>query len=270
MSRRPRCSCVGNYVWSDGTKRIEWSIARASVTLPAAAGRPVLSTMATQTGVVLPENALLYSSPEHLRRTPENTLRRPRCSAAERPPADGTSDDKQIAWSIARACHAVAAGDRSCSQWRADADRRRVEWRTHRSPSPETPGGRTPGNTPRRPRWSAKQNYTPGQTARATISRSRGRSLGGCISDTTVLMESFCARARRRSACSAPTRPWPCALLLPRRGTTIPEAAWSAWRRERRFPWVCITSTRSWTKVKTILFHTIKTTSFVVYTLATR
>ena len=94
-----------NYVWSDGTsddKRIEWSIARASVTPPAAVTGLVYNGE-TQTGVVLPENALFTLTGNTAKNAGEYTATASLLSKQNYVWADGTSDDKQIAWSIARA-----------------------------------------------------------------------------------------------------------------------------------------------------------------------
>ena len=94
-----------NYVWSDGTsddKRIEWSIARASVTPPAAVTGLVYNGE-TQTGVVLPENALFTLTGSTAKNAGEYTATASLVSKQNYVWADGTSDDKQIAWSIARA-----------------------------------------------------------------------------------------------------------------------------------------------------------------------
>ena len=94
-----------NYVWSDGTsddKRIEWSIARASVTPPAAVTGLVYNGE-TQTGVVLPENALFTLTGNTAKNAGEYTATASLVSKQNYVWADGTSDDKQIAWSIAKA-----------------------------------------------------------------------------------------------------------------------------------------------------------------------
>ena len=94
-----------NYVWSDGTsddKRIEWSIARASVTPPAAVTGLVYNGE-TQTGVVLPENALFTLTGNTAKNAGEYTATASLVSKRNYVWADGTSDDKQIAWSIAKA-----------------------------------------------------------------------------------------------------------------------------------------------------------------------
>ena len=94
-----------NYVWADGTsddKRIEWSIARASVTPPAAVTGLVYNGE-TQTGVVLPENALFTLTGNTAKNAGEYTATASLLSKQNYVWADGTSDDKQIAWSIARA-----------------------------------------------------------------------------------------------------------------------------------------------------------------------
>ena len=94
-----------NYVWSDGTsddKRIEWSIARASVTPPAAVTGLVYNGE-TQTGVVLPENALFTLTGNTAKNAGEYTATASLLSKQNYVWADGTSDDKQIAWSIAKA-----------------------------------------------------------------------------------------------------------------------------------------------------------------------
>ncbi len=94
-----------NYVWSDGTsddKRIEWSIARASVTPPAAVTGLVYNGE-TQTGVVLPENALFTLTGSTAKNAGEYTATASLVSKQNYVWADGTSDDKQIAWSIAKA-----------------------------------------------------------------------------------------------------------------------------------------------------------------------
>ena len=94
-----------NYVWSDGTsddKRIEWSIARASVTPPAAVTGLVYNGE-TQTGVVLPENALFTLTGNTAKNAGEYTATASLLSKQNYVWADGTSDDKRIAWSIARA-----------------------------------------------------------------------------------------------------------------------------------------------------------------------
>ena len=94
-----------NYVWADGTsddKRIEWSIARASVTPPAAVTGLVYNGE-TQTGVVLPENALFTLTGNTAKNAGEYTATASLVSKQNYVWADGTSDDKQIAWSIAKA-----------------------------------------------------------------------------------------------------------------------------------------------------------------------
>ena len=94
-----------NYVWSDGTsddKRIAWSIARASVTPPAAVTGLVYNGE-TQTGVVLPENALFTLTGNTAKNAGEYTATASLLSKQNYVWADGTSDDKQIAWSIAKA-----------------------------------------------------------------------------------------------------------------------------------------------------------------------
>ena len=94
-----------NYVWSDGTsddKRIEWSIARASVTPPAAVTGLVYNGE-TQTGVVLPENALFILTGNTAKNAGEYTATASLVSKQNYVWSDGTSDDKQIAWSIAKA-----------------------------------------------------------------------------------------------------------------------------------------------------------------------
>ena len=94
-----------NYVWADGTsddKRIEWSIARASVTPPAAVTGLVYNGE-TQTGVVLPENALFTLTGNTAKNAGEYTATASLLSKQNYVWADGTSDDKQIAWSIAKA-----------------------------------------------------------------------------------------------------------------------------------------------------------------------
>ena len=94
-----------NYVWSDGTsddKRIEWSIARASVTPPAAVTGLVYNGE-TQTGVVLPENALFTLTGNTAKNAGEYTATASLVSKQNYVWSDGTSDDKQIAWSIAKA-----------------------------------------------------------------------------------------------------------------------------------------------------------------------
>ena len=94
-----------NYVWSDGTsddKRIEWSIARASVTPPAAVTGLVYNGE-TQTGVVLPENALFTLTGNTAKNAGKYTATASLVSKQNYVWADGTSDDKQIAWSIAKA-----------------------------------------------------------------------------------------------------------------------------------------------------------------------
>ena len=94
-----------NYVWSDGTsddKRIAWSIARASVTPPAAVTGLVYNGE-TQTGVVLPENALFTLTGNTAKNAGEYTATASLVSKQNYVWADGTSDNKQIAWSIAKA-----------------------------------------------------------------------------------------------------------------------------------------------------------------------
>ena len=94
-----------NYVWSDGTsddKRIAWSIARASVTPPAAVTGLVYNGE-TQTGVVLPENALFTLTGNTAKNAGKYTATASLVSKQNYVWADGTSDDKQIAWSIAKA-----------------------------------------------------------------------------------------------------------------------------------------------------------------------
>ena len=94
-----------NYVWADGTsddKRIEWSIARASVTPPTAVTGLVYNGE-TQTGVVLPENALFTLTGNTAKNAGEYTATASLLSKQNYVWADGTSDDKQIAWSIAKA-----------------------------------------------------------------------------------------------------------------------------------------------------------------------
>ena len=94
-----------NYVWADGTsddKRIAWSIARASVTPPAAVTGLVYNGE-TQTGVVLPENALFTLIGNTAKNAGEYTATASLVSKQNYVWADGTSDDKQIAWSIAKA-----------------------------------------------------------------------------------------------------------------------------------------------------------------------
>ena len=94
-----------NYVWSDGTsddKRIEWSIARASVTPPAAVTGLVYNGE-TQTGVVLPENALFTLTGNTAKNAGEYTATASLLSKQNYVWSDGTSDDKRIEWSIARA-----------------------------------------------------------------------------------------------------------------------------------------------------------------------
>ena len=94
-----------NYVWSDGTsddKRIEWSIARAFVTPPTAVTGLVYNGE-TQTGVVLPENALFTLTGNTAKNAGEYTATASLLSKQNYVWADGTSDDKQIAWSIAKA-----------------------------------------------------------------------------------------------------------------------------------------------------------------------
>ena len=94
-----------NYVWSDGTsddKRIEWSITRASVTPPTAVTGLVYNGE-TQTGVVLPENALFTLTGNTAKNAGEYTATASLLSKQNYVWADGTSDDKQIAWSIAKA-----------------------------------------------------------------------------------------------------------------------------------------------------------------------
>ena len=94
-----------NYVWADGTsddKRIAWSIARASVTPPAAVTGLVYNGE-TQTGVVLPENALFTLTGNTAKNAGKYTATASLVSKQNYVWADGTSDDKQIAWSIAKA-----------------------------------------------------------------------------------------------------------------------------------------------------------------------
>ena len=94
-----------NYVWADGTsddKQIAWSIARASVTPPAAVTGLVYNGE-TQTGVVLPENALFTLTGNTAKNAGEYTATASLVSKQNYVWADGTSDDKQIAWSIAKA-----------------------------------------------------------------------------------------------------------------------------------------------------------------------
>ena len=94
-----------NYVWSDGTsddKKIAWSIARASVTPPTAVTGLVYNGE-TQTGVVLPENALFTLTGNTAKNAGEYTATASLLSKQNYVWADGTSDDKQIAWSIAKA-----------------------------------------------------------------------------------------------------------------------------------------------------------------------
>ena len=94
-----------NYVWADGTsddKRIAWSIARASVTPPAAVTGLVYNGE-TQTGVVLPENALFTLTGNTAKNAGEYTATASLVSKQNYVWSDGTSDDKQIAWSIAKA-----------------------------------------------------------------------------------------------------------------------------------------------------------------------
>lgn len=94
-----------NYVWSDGTsddKRIEWSIARAFVTPPTAVTGLVYNGE-TQTGVELPENALFTLTGNTAKNAGEYTATASLVSKQNYVWADGTSDDKQIAWSIAKA-----------------------------------------------------------------------------------------------------------------------------------------------------------------------
>ena len=94
-----------NYVWSDGTsddKQIAWLIARASVTPPAAVTGLVYNGE-TQTGVVLPENALFTLTGNTAKNAGEYTATASLVSKQNYVWADGTSDDKQIAWSIAKA-----------------------------------------------------------------------------------------------------------------------------------------------------------------------
>ena len=94
-----------NYVWSDGTsddKQIAWSIARASVTPPAAVTGLVYNGE-TQTGVELPENALFTLTGNTAKNAGEYTATASLLSKQNYVWADGTSDDKQIAWSIAKA-----------------------------------------------------------------------------------------------------------------------------------------------------------------------
>ena len=94
-----------NNVWADGTsddKQIAWSIARASVTPPAAVTGLVYNGE-TQTGVVLPENALFTLTGNTAKNAGEYTATASLVSKQNYVWADGTSDDKQIAWSIAKA-----------------------------------------------------------------------------------------------------------------------------------------------------------------------
>ena len=94
-----------NYVWSDGTsddKRIAWSIARASVTPPAVVTGLVYNGE-TQTGVVLPENALFTLTGNTAKNAGEYTATASLVSKQNYVWADGTSDDKRIEWSIAKA-----------------------------------------------------------------------------------------------------------------------------------------------------------------------
>ena len=94
-----------NYVWADGTsddKQIAWSIARASVTPPAAVTGLVYNGE-TQTGVVLPENALFTLTGNTAKNAGEYTATASLVSKQNYVWSDGTSDDKQIAWSIAKA-----------------------------------------------------------------------------------------------------------------------------------------------------------------------
>ena len=94
-----------NYVWADGTsddKQIAWSIARASVTPPAAVTGLVYNGE-TQTGVELPENALFTLTGNTAKNAGEYTATASLLSKQNYVWADGTSDDKQIAWSIAKA-----------------------------------------------------------------------------------------------------------------------------------------------------------------------
>ncbi len=94
-----------NYVWSDGTsddKQIAWSIARASVTPPAAVTGLVYNGE-TQTGVVLPENALFTLTGNTAKNAGEYTATASLVSKQNYVWADGTSDDKRIEWSIAKA-----------------------------------------------------------------------------------------------------------------------------------------------------------------------
>ena len=94
-----------NYVWSDGTsddKQIAWSITRASVTPPTAVTGLVYNGE-TQTGVVLPENALFTLTGNTAKNAGEYTATASLVSKQNYVWADGTSDDKQIAWSIAKA-----------------------------------------------------------------------------------------------------------------------------------------------------------------------
>ena len=94
-----------NYVWADGTsddKQIAWSIARASVTPPAAVTGLVYNGE-TQTGVVLPENALFTLTGNTAKNAGEYTATASLLSKQNYVWADGTSDDKQITWSIAKA-----------------------------------------------------------------------------------------------------------------------------------------------------------------------
>ena len=94
-----------NYVWADGTnddKQIAWSIARASVTPPAAVTGLVYNGE-TQTGVVLPENALFTLTGNTAKNAGEYTATASLVSKQNYVWADGTSDDKRIEWSIAKA-----------------------------------------------------------------------------------------------------------------------------------------------------------------------
>ena len=94
-----------NYVWADGTsddKQIAWSIARASVPPPAAVTGLVYNGE-TQTGVVLPENALFTLTGNTAKNAGEYTATASLVSKQNYVWSDGTSDDKQIAWSIAKA-----------------------------------------------------------------------------------------------------------------------------------------------------------------------
>ena len=295
-----------NYVWSDGTsddKRIEWSIARASVTPPAAVTGLVYNGE-TQTGVVLPENALFTLTGNTAKNAGEYTATASLLSKQNYVWADGTSDDKQIAWSIARASVTPPAAVTGLV-YNGETQTGVV--------LPENALFTLTGNTAKNAgEYTAtaslvsKQNYVwaDGTSDDKQIAWSIAKAV---LSDITVLMESFAQGKTPSTPENSAVYPDPCgrALLLARRGTTIRRQARSGRTRKGTSPSLwrafaqgktlssanptmrpCASTTDEWHALgvprrkdygeldaeldeRKLPAYTTAPTSFVVYTLAT-